>query len=221
MSLLEILRKNLTPEQFTAIQDAVGDDFDWDLVPRSRLNKVIRQRNELREKLAGGSQPQDKGSAGKDEDDDDQVTGVNGKSPASGEPVDIKALEKQWKAQQDKAVQDVKIQFAALDKLRAANAIDADLIWNGNLIDRTKLALDANGALTGMDEILADLQKNKAHLFKAADEDKGGAPAGTGKDGGDPFKGVTTKEDFLKLDADKQIAFKQANPALFKQFLQS
>lgn len=221
MSLLEILRKNLTPEQFTAIQDAVGDDFDWDLVPRSRLNKVIRQRNELREKLAGGSQPQDKGSAGKDEDDDDQVTGVNGKSPASGEPVDIKALEKQWQARQDKAVQDVKIQFAALDKLRAANAIDAELIWNGNLIDRAKLALDANGALTGMDEILADLQKNKAHLFKAADEGKGGAPAGTGKDGGDPFKGVTTKEEFLKLDADKQIAFKQANPALFKQFLQS
>ena len=124
-------------------------------------------------------------------------------------------------ARQDKAVQDVKIQFAALDKLRAANAIDAELIWNGNLIDRTKLALDANGALTGMDEILADLQKNKAHLFKAADEGKGGAPAGTGKDGGDPFKGVTTKEEFLKLDADKQIAFKQANPALFKQFLQS
>lgn len=219
MSLLEILRKNLTPEQFTAIQDAVGDDFDWDLVPRSRLNKVIKQRNELREKLAGGSQPQDKGSAGKDEDDDDQATGTG--SEASGKPVDIKALEKQWKAQQDKAVQDVKIQFAALDKLRAANAIDAELIWNGNLIDRTKLALDANGALTGMDEILADLQKNKAHLFKAADGDKGGAPAGTGKEGSDPFKGVTTKAEFLKLDADKQIAFKQANPALFKQFLQS
>lgn len=219
MSLLEILRKNLTPEQFTAIQDAVGDDFDWDLVPRSRLNKVIKQRNQLREQLAGGSQPQDKDSAGKDEDDDDQVTGTGSK--ASGEPVDIKALERQWKEQQDKAVQDVKIQFAALDKLRAANAIDAELIWNGNLIDRTKLALDANGALTGMDEILADLQKNKAHLFKAADEGKGGAPAGTGKDGGDPFKGVTTKEEFLKLDADKQIAFKQANPALFKQFLQS
>lgn len=212
MSLLEILRKNLTPEQFTAIQDAVGDDFDWDLVPRSRLNKVIKQRNDLREKLAGGSQPQDKGSAGKDEDDDDQ-----GGQPTGGQPVDIKALEKQWKAQQDQAVRDVKIQFAALDKLRAANAIDAELIWNGNLIDRTKLALDANGALTGMDDILTDLKKNKAHLFKA----EGGAPAGTGKDGGDPFKGVTTKEEFLKLDADKQIAFKQANPALFKQFLQS
>ena len=47
MTFLETLRKNLTPEQLTAVQDAVGDDFDWDLVPRSRLNKVIKQRNEL------------------------------------------------------------------------------------------------------------------------------------------------------------------------------
>jgi len=218
MTLLEILRKNLTPEQFTAIQDAVGDDFDWDLVPRTRLNKVIKQRNQLREQLAGGSQPQGKGTAGDDEDDDDQgAANANGKG---GQPVDIKALEKQWKEQQDKAVQDVKIQFAALDKLRAAKAIDAELIWNGGLIDKTKLALDANGALTGMDELVADLQKNKAHLFAAAGGDNG-APAGTGKEGGDPFKGVTTKEEFLKLDADKQIAFKQANPTLFKQFLQS
>lgn len=220
MTLLETLRKNLTPEQFTAIQDAVGDDFDWDLVPRTRLNKVIKQRNQLREQLAGGSQPQGKGTAADDEDDDDQGAAGAASGPKGGQPVDIKALEKQWKEQQDKAVQDVKIQFAALDKLRAAKAIDAELIWNGGLIDKTKLALDANGALTGMDEIVTDLQKNKSHLFAAAGGN-GGAPAGTGKDGSDPFKGVTTKEEFLKLDAEKQFAFKQANPTLFKQFLQS
>lgn len=220
MSLLEILRKNLTPEQFTAIQDAVGDDFDWDLVPRSRLNKVIRQRNQLREQLAGGSQPQNSGSAGKDEDDDDQGAAGAATDTKGGQLVDIKALEKQWQIKQDQAVRDVKIQFAALDKLRAANAIDAELLWNGGLVDKTKLDLDANGALIGMDDIITELQKNKAHLFKTAGNGKDGAPAGTGKDGGDPFKGVTTKEEFLKLDADKQIAFKQANPALFKQFLQ-
>ena len=211
MTLLETLRKNLTPEQFTAIQDALGDDFDWDLVPRSRLNKVIKQRNELRDQLAGKSQSQGSNPNEKDEDDDDPVA-------KGGQPIDIKALEKQWKDQQDKAVQEVKIQFAALDKLRAANAIDAELIWNGGLVDKSKLALDASGALTGMDDLITELQKNKAHLFKAQSNDP---PAGTGKDGGDPFKGVTTKAEFLKLDADKQLAFKQANPALFKQFLQS
>ena len=211
MTLLETLRKNLTPEQFTQLQDALGDDFDWDLVPRSRLNKVIKQRNELRDQLAGKSQSQGSNPNEKDEDDDD--SGAKG-----SQPIDIKALEKQWKDQQDKAVQEVKIQFAALDKLRAANAIDAELIWNGGLIDKTKLALDQSGALTGMDDLITELQKNKAHLFKAKNEDP---PAGTGKEGGDPFKGITTKAEFLKLDADKQLAFKQANPTLFKQFLQS
>ena len=209
MTLLETLRKNLTPEQFTQIQDAVGDDFEWDLVPRSRLNKVIKQRNELREKLAGGSQPQDSDPVDKDEDDAGAV---------KSQSVDVKALEQQWKAQQDKAIQDLKIQYAALEKLRAANAIDAELIWNGKLIDTTKLSLDNGGNLTGIDEVIADLQKNKGHLFKKAES---GAPAGTGKDGGDPFKGVATKADFLKLSVEQQMAFKQANPTLFKQFLNS
>ena len=208
MTLLETLRKNLTPEQFTQLEDAVGDDFDWDLVPRSRLNKVIKQRNELREKLAGTSQPQGSAPAAKDEDDDTEPN----------VPVDIKALEKQWQEKQDKAIQDLKIQYAALDKLRAAKAIDAELMWNGNVIDKSKLSIDSAGNLVGMDDLIADLQKNKAHLFVVEDK---GSPAGTGKDGGDPFKGVATKADFLKLDAEQQFAFKQANPTLFKQFLQS
>ena len=48
MSFLDTLRKNLTPELFTQVTDQLGDDFDFDLVPRSRLNKVIKQRNALR-----------------------------------------------------------------------------------------------------------------------------------------------------------------------------
>ena len=167
MTLLETLRKNMTPEQFTQVMDAVGDDFDWDLVPRSRLNKVIKQRNELRDQLAGKSQPQGKGTAGNDEDDDDQ--GATNGNNNGGQPIDIKALEKQWKDQQDKAVQEVKIQYAALEKLRAANAIDAELLWNGGVIDRSKLSLDANGALVGMDDIITQLQKDKAHLFGKAE----------------------------------------------------
>lgn len=212
MTLLETLRKNMTPEQFTQVMDAVGDDFDWDLVPRSRLNKVIKQRNELRDQLAGKSQPQGGTDTEKNEEDDDDTKGG---APA---PVDVKALERQWQDKQDKAVQEVKIQYAALEKLRAANAIDAELLWNGGVIDRSKLSLDANGALVGMDDIITQLQKDKAHLFGKAEKE---VPLGTGKEGGEPFKGVTTKEEFLKLDADKQLEFKQANPTLFKQFLNS
>lgn len=213
MSFLDTLRKNLTPELFTQVTDQLGDDFDFDLVPRSRLNKVIKQRNALRDQIAEGSQPQGTGSKSHNEDDDDDDLDPKGK----GQQVDVKKLEQQWQARQDQAVQDVKIQYAALEKLRAANAIDAELVWNAGIIDKTKLGLDASGAVTGLDEIITQLQKDKAHLFSKQSD---GVPGGTGKDGGDPFAGVTTKEEFLKLTADKQIAFKKANPTLFKQFLQ-
>ena len=209
MSFLDTLRKSLTPEMYTQVTDALGDDFDFDLVPRSRLNKVIKQRNDLREQLAGKSQPQSKQDPDPDEDDPPAPT------PAQP-PVDVKELEKQWQAKQDQAVRDVKIQYAVLEKLRAANAIDAELMLNGGLIDRSKLALDESGKLTGADEIITQLQKDKAHLFSKP----GGAPPGTGKEGGADPKGVATREDFLKLTAEQQIAFKQSNPTMFQKFLE-
>lgn len=216
MSFLDTLRKNMKAEQFTAMMDAVGDDFDWDVVPRSRLNKVIKQRNELRAQLAGAPQPQ--GGKSNDDDDDDNNGGTppapQGGKPADP-PVDVKELEKQWQKRQDDAVQAIKIQYAALQKLRDANAIDAELIWDGKLIDASKLTLDDKGQLTGFDEQLTELQKNKSHLFK-----QGGAPGGTGKDGGTPPKSVSTREEFLALSAEDQIKFKQANPTLFQQFLE-
>ena len=215
MTLYETLRKNLTPEDFTKVTDALGDDFDWDMVPRTRLNKVIGQRNELRKKLAEGSQPQ--GTPNGDEDDDDQNNGGNPNPGApAGKPVDEAALRKAFEKEKADAVQAVKIQYAAVDKLRAAGAIDADLIWAGGLIDKTKLGLDATGALTGMDELIASLKTSKAHLFSKAND---GIPSGTGKSGEDPFKGVTDKASFLKLDATQQMAYKQANPEMFKRFL--
>lgn len=201
MSFQDTLRKTLTPELYTSVIDSLGDDFDFDLVPRSRLNQVIKQRNKLREQLAGGSQPQDTGDEG-DEGD--------------GGGVDIEKLQKQWKAQSDQAIQEVKIQYAALDSLRAANVIDPELVWSSSLIDKKALKLDESGALTGLDSQLENFKKSKSHLFKPT---KPEAEQGTGKDSGDDGSTVTTKEEFLKLDIDKQIAFKKANPEVFKTFM--
>lgn len=220
MSLLDTLRKNLTPELYTQVTDKLGDDFDFDLVPRSRLNKVIAQRNTLRDQIAGGSQPQ--GGNPKDPDadpDEDPLTTPTGKKPAAepGAPVDVAALKKQWEKEQGDAVSAVKIQFAALEKLRAANAIDPELIWSSSIIDKSKLSIDDKGALVGMDELLVDLTKSRAHLFTAGKPD---VPPGTGKDGGGTEPPVvSTREDFLKLDTTQQLAFKQANPEVFKTFL--
>ena len=215
MSLYDSLRKALTPELFTQVTDALGDDFDFDQVPRSRLNKVIKQRNELRNQLAGASQPPRSKSGSNEDDDDDDSQQNNG---SENQHVNEAALRAQLKKEQDAAVKAVKLQYAALEKLRAANVIDPELIWSSNVLDKTKLDLDANDHVTGLDDMLTQLQKDKAHLFKKASDDVG---KGTGKhEGGDDHgNSVTTKEEFLKLTIDQQIAFKQANPEVFKTFM--
>lgn len=203
MSFQDTLRKSLTPELYTSVIDQLGDDFDFDLVPRARLNQVIKQRNTLREQLAENPQARGAGKKGEDEEDD--------------EGIDIEKLQKQWKAQSDQAVQEVKIQYAALDKLRAAEVIDPELVWSSNVLNKKTLKLDDAGDLVGLDEQIENLKKNKTHLFKQAKPDP---DAGTGKEGGEEGgTKITTKEEFLKLDVDKQIAFKKANPEIFKTFM--
>lgn len=217
MSLYDTLRKCLTPEQFTTVTDALGDDFDYDMVPRSRLNKVIKQRNELRDQLAKGSQLSG-GKTGEDDDDDDEGNTPKGKSKS--EKVDIEALKAQWQKEQKDAVKEVKIQYAALEKLRAAHVIDPDLIWTSSILDKSKIDLDDKGAITGLDEQLTQLKTDKAHLFKTGAED---VPGGTGKEGGegggDKGGTVSTRADFLKLSIEDQLKFKQDHPEVFKTFL--
>ena len=214
MSLYDSLRKALTPELFTQVTDALGDDFDYDVVPRARLNKVIKQRNELRDQFAGNTQTQRNATGSNEDGDEGEGSRGNNNAPQ----VNIDELKAQWQKEKDAAVKAVRIQYAALEKLRADNVIDPELIWSSNVLDKSKIDLDDKGQITGMDDMLTQLQKDKAHLFKKATD---GVPGGTGKESGDEDKGgsVTTREEFLKLPIDKQIAFKQANPEVFKTFM--
>ena len=215
MSLLDTLRKNLTPEQFAAVQDALGDDFDDDMVPRSRLNKVIKQRNEARTELATL-----KGQGGGDDDGD----GSNGGAGKSGGNTGF------TQADIDKAVNDAKNghatdianlhkRYAARAKLQEFNFVDPDLVLSAGLIDLTKVTLDDNGVVTGgLDDQISSLAQSKPYMVNGS----GGGQRGTGKQGGtDEFGSVTSKEEFLKLPSDKQIAFKKANPEVFKGFMNS
>lgn len=204
MSFQDSLRKNLTPELYQQVLDALGDDFNFDVVPRTRLNAVIRQRNELQEQLAGVPQPPATPAAGKPE----------------GEPLpDIEsmkqALEAQYSQKAAEQVEAVKIQYAALAKLRDAGVIDPELVWSSNVFDKTKLSMNGD-TLVGFDDMLAQLAKDRPHLIRAKEPD---VPTGTGKDGESTPPGVTTREDFLKLSADQQLAFKQAHPTVFQRFM--
>ena len=196
-TIQETLRKNLTPELFGQVMDALGDDFDFDLVPRSRLNKVIKQRNDLREQLAGNQQ-------NPDIDDDDEGAGApaTGKNnTGKGNPgEDIKAIQKQHKVE----MANLAIRYSALDKLRAAKAKDPELILKAGLLDLKGAKVSEDGATVtwpeGENDPFATLIKNESYkyLFEgAADEGKkdDGVPAGTGKDSGDSGKGGKSQID--------------------------
>lgn len=212
MSLLDTLRKNLTPEQFAAVQDALGDDFNYDVVPRSRLNAVIKQRDEAR-RQAGNPAPQ----GSENPDDDDKGGAGSGSNPAgdakSFTQADIDAIKNQYTA----TIADMQKRYAATAKLREANFIDPDTALSAGLIDLKKIKLDEAGAITeGLDDQISFLAQSKPYMIAKVDNGQ----RGTGKQSGSKqFESVTSREEFLKLPVDKQLEFKQANPEVFKSFL--
>lgn len=169
MSLLTKLKKELTPEMYNAITDALGDDFDWDVVPRTRLNKVIKQRNQLREQL------EDDG-ANSDDSDDDEGSGTTGKDDPDTAGTNKKDPEVNTQEEIDKAVNAIRLEYAVKDKLKEANARDVDLVFG--LIDSTKVSIGEDGTLSGLDGQIKNLTESKDFLFESV-------PGGTGKDGGE------------------------------------
>ena len=227
MSLKDTLRQKLTPELFTQVTDALGDDFNFDVVPRSRLNKVIGQRDTLKEQLETALKgTQTKGGSEDDDDDDDfQMPDTTkgkgkGKKQSSGTTLTEEEIQQRINDATQKAQNEVRIQYAGLDALRNANAVDPDLVFT--LIDKSKLKFDDSGKLTGIDEQITALKTSKPNLFPDGGT-KGGrnnTPGGTGKDGGsEKFETVKSKEDFLKLSTADQLKFKEAHPDVFKSYL--
>lgn len=216
MSLLDTLKKNLTPEQLSAVQDALGDDFNYDVVPRSRLNKVIQQRDEARRQLNGSGT----GGQGDDGDDGGDGSGKGAGSGAAGKgftQADIDAAVNAAKIEHEKELKQLRMNHAVLAKLQEQNFVDPNLILSAGLIDITKVTLDDNGVITGgLDDQLSSLAEARPYLKNASN----GGQRGTGKQGGsDEFGSVTSKEEFLKLSYEKQLEFKKANPEVFKGFL--
>lgn len=201
MSILETLRKNLSTEQVTAIMDALGDDFDYDLVPRSRLNKVIGQRNNLRKQLAELSQApvtRAPGAGASDDDDDDDGVLANsgGGDPAANSAEDIEAIKKQFKKEKD----ELAIRYSALEKLRGLNAKDPELILKAGLLDMSKAKVGKDGFTVvwpdGDEDPFTALSKSEKYgfLFKS-DGDGSNVSRGTGKTGGNSDDGVNAKLD--------------------------
>lgn len=179
MSILERLKKNLSSEQYAAIVDALGDDFDFDLVPRTRLNKVIGQRNALREQLASGLQTENPD----DESDDESPKAKKSSSESNPKPKTFtqEELDEQVTSRENA----LKLRYAVRQHLKDAGALDTDLILNsGNLLDLTKLGIENDKVTGDLEDQIKALKESKSFLFNAESKQKDkkeGAPAGTGK----------------------------------------
>ena len=210
MSLLDDLRKNLDPDTFAAVTDQLGDDFNYDVVPRSRLNTVIRQRDSYKAQVDASTQPSRDG----DEPDNDPPANTKGKPQ-----VDVAALTAQFEQEKAKAIQDLRVEFAGLNMLRDEGAIDPDLSWS--LIDKSKVSLSEDGkTVVGLKEQIDAQKEARAFMYNVPSGRKGGEK-GTGKNGGDDGNVTMTKDDFLKLDYDAQLKFKNEHPETFREFLNS
>lgn len=214
MSLLDDLRKKLDPDTFASVTDQLGDDFNYDVVPRSRLNTVIRQRDTYKAQVDAGTQPS------VEEPISTPTEGTpNNSGKAGGNPtVNVEELTRKFEQEKAQAIQDLRVEFAGLNMLRDAGAFDPQLAWS--LIDKSKLSLNSDGTISGMDDQITAQKEAKAFMYGEASKRKDGE-RGTGKNGGGADNTTVTKADFLKMSYDDQVKFKEAHPETFKEFLNS
>lgn len=178
MSLLNLLAKKLDGEQLQALQDALGDDFNYDLVPRSRLNAVIKQRDKYKHQLENPDND-DPGDPDNDDPEGNPKEGNNStKSKATGKSqkegnLSIDEIIANKDKEKDDAIKALKIEYAAHEKLRNANALDVALVYG--LLDTSKITLKEDGTLDGIDDQINTLAKDKAFLFGTD------VPNGTGR----------------------------------------
>lgn len=222
MSLLDVLRKNLDEDLFAKVTDALGDDFNYDQVPRSRLNKVIAQRNAVQSKLdALNSQ----GVSEELEEDDDSTqtpskNSTQGNKAKSFTQKDLDAAVQRASEEFNNKLKEQALKFAATEKLREAKFADPELVLSAGLIDFSKVQTDATGKVTGgLDDQISAIATARPYLVTASNV--GGAQLGTGREGGaENFGYITSRDEFMKLNTAKQIEFKNAYPDVFKGFME-
>ena len=165
MTLLTTLKKKLPAETLSEIMDALGDNFDWDVVPRSRLNQVIKERNDLREQVNAPDSEDDKDDSDTTPEStksgrtkDSEKSDSDEKKTKTFTQADLDAAIADAKAEAEKAVDETKFQLAVTAKLREAKVRDPEYALTK--MDREKLSLNDKGEIEGLDQELSSFKEN-------------------------------------------------------------
>lgn len=184
-----------------AAKKALTAFLDGAYVPKSRFNEVNEEKKTLTATVA---------------DRDKQLETLK---KSTG---DLDALKNQIKSLQDANKKAQEEADAKMKELRINDAIklaivdkaqDVDIV--SSLFDKTKLILGDDGKITGLDEQLKELQKNKAFLFKQAGPNPKYDPkGGNGKPSTNPFAkdtfNLTEQGRLLRENPEQAKAFAQA-----------
>ena len=182
----DVLKKKLPEELYTQVIAALGDDFDF--VPRTRLNEVIGQRDEIKSQLSTIKTKADQY--------DDLVAGKTALETALA---DAKAQHAADIAAKDQAINQVKVESTVKEKLllnKVKNPTAAMAL----------LKADAFGEdLAGLDAEITRIKESDPYLFGET------VPGGTGKEGGTP--GGAQVGEVEQLQAQHAEALKSGNIA--------
>lgn len=173
----------------------VNTEFPKYAVPKDEFNKV----NETKKTLEGQISERDKqlkdlGAKVKDNDE------------LSKQIADLQEANKKTKAEYDAKIKDMTIDSAIKAKL--AETKYADLL--SGKFDRTKIAVNEDGTVTGIDEQLIGIKEAYKDLF---------TPVVTGKDPNNSFRkqgsNAITKEQFEKMSYKERNQLYQDNKDLY------
>lgn len=184
-----------------AAKKALTAFLDGAYVPKSRFNEVNEEKKTLTATVA---------------DRDKQLETLK---KSTG---DLDALKNQIKSLQDANKKAQEEADAKMKELRINDAIklaivdkaqDVDIV--SGLFDKAKLILSDDGKITGLDEQLKELQKNKAFLFKQAGPNPKYDPkGGNGTPSTNPFAkdtfNLTEQGRLLRENPEQAKAFAQA-----------
>lgn len=174
MTLQELLTKiGITKENMESAEKEFKAFLDGSYVPKSRFNEVNEEKNTLKNTVA---------------DRDKQLEALKKTSgDAEGLKKQIESLQAENKKAKEESEAKLKdLQFNNAIKLAIVEkAQDVDIVLQQ--FDKSKLILGADGKVTGLDEQLKMLEKEKPFLFKQQNQNPYNPNGGQGGGSKNPF----------------------------------
>lgn len=175
----------MTEELATAVEKASADELKG-YIPKSRFDEINNAKKELEGQIAD-----------RDKQLKDLADKVKDNEALTQQISDLQEQNKTAKAEYDEKIKTMKLESAMKEKLTDAKY--PDLLMSK--FDRTKLVLNDDGTVTGLDEQLRGLKETYKDMFNQPLGGKTPPQKTGGSNGGQP---MSAREQLEKIISDTQ-----------------